>query len=345
MLVYFLLLIICIYSLLLYRRYGNNIFRVIPYFAMSFVCGFRGNVGIDTKYYISYFSRIVSGYDSFELGYDLLVKIVAYIGGTQQLVFLIVSALTSYFIYKFIDDAQTEFELSTLIYLCIGPYYFSSYNTIREALAVAIFLYSLRFLGEQPQYFKYIIGIVMASMFHTSALLWLAYPIFKVISKRVPTYIIIITGIVCVYLVNKYDFIKYVILKYAGQYRNYIGSSQRVQDMDNSYVFFCLIAIIIIIFATSRMIVIEQKYIDMTIISTFLIAIPLIMGVYTMIFTRLASYVTPVFVVIIPQFKRLIKQKTLFDLVIILFCIIYYVTLLSSNDDMRNYMFSFRLFN
>ena len=342
MIVYFLLLFICLMSLLIYNHTKNKFYKVLPYLLMTFVCGFRGNVGVDTKNYVEFFTKIVSGQVSFEVGYDFLVKLVAYMGGTQQFIFLIMSGLTSFFIYKFIDEMKENFEISTIIYLCIGPFYFSSYNTIREALVVSVFLYSLRFLGDEPKYLKFILCILGASLFHSTVLLWLVYPLYKMISKRISTYIIVGVGILLAYIIEKNGVIDYVIIHYLRQYGNYV---QRAQQMDGSYILFCFIAIIIIIAATNKWIIIDQKYLDMTVIAAFLIAFPLITNAHTMLFTRLASYVTPVFIVVVPQFKRMLKQKWLFNSALIIFCMGYYILLVSTNEDMKNYLFSFQLFN
>ena len=90
MIVYVLLLLLSYISLLIHKKTKEKIFSVIPYILMTLVCGLRFEVGRDYNTYLKYFDEIVRDFNfDVEIGYRVVVWIVNRIGGTQQLVFLI----------------------------------------------------------------------------------------------------------------------------------------------------------------------------------------------------------------------------------------------------------------
>ncbi len=339
--VYIILLVICIISLKLYTYCKNKIFKIFPYIAMSFVCGFRGeNVGIDTINYNIMYEYIKIGLEvKAEYGYYFLVKIVQTIGASQQLVFLIMSSLTSIFIYKYIDYESDNFEISTLIYLCIGPYYFTSYNTIREALAVAIFLFSIRYIRKSR--IKYIFWILVASLFHQSVILFLGILIFdKIISKFSYLKTMIFTTVLGLLFLNT-GIIDFIIKNYLPQYKNYING--HYQTMDISYLFFAFISVVIIFIASIKKTKFKSKHTELLILAFIFIILPIITDKFTMIFTRLASYVTPILIIITPKLRNIIKQKKIYNICLLIFCFSYFIFLISKNINMNRYVFNFNL--
>lgn len=339
-----LFLIVCI-SLVISKYLKLKLFQLIPYILMALFCGFRGvDVGIDTSHYYDIFYYIENNISiKIEIGYYYLTKFVQFIGGSQQLIFLIISCLTSYFIYKFIKEQSDEFELSTLIYFCLGPFYLSSFNTMRETLTVAILLYSIKYINTSNR--KFIGLILFGSFFHYSILLFVLLIFVDKFfnNKHLFKYVIVLVSILVIFIES--NIVSDIIINFLPQYRNYISS--HIQNMDISYVFFLILCVGITLLSYLKKIKIDKIYIELTLIAICLISAPLITKKYTMIFTRLASYVTPVIIVLLPKLKNIfeIKSKTIYKGVLIMFLFVYFFITVNSNISIKEFSFNFELFN
>lgn len=320
----------------------NKKIKIIPFVVMALVGGFRYNVGRDYDNYVNAFSYIVSGISfKAEFLYRYLVLFVHKIGGTQQLVFLIVEIITCYLYFKFIYDNANDFYLSSLIYLCIGPYYFSSYNTIREALAVAIFLNSLKYLKENKNIYKFILCLSVGFFVHKSILIGLIFIIIK--DKFKKNYILSLIGVIGIFsLIINSGIVEKVLSMFNGDYDHYISTFS--QDMDFSYIIFGLIAILILILNYYSKIEIEDVYLNMDIMAIVVIGFAFFTGRFTMLFTRIASYFTPLFIIVIPQILQCFKQKKIAKFIIVFACIVYFTILITTNEDLNPYNYSFKLF-
>lgn len=320
----------------------NKTIKIIPFVAMALIGGFRYNVGRDYDNYVNAFSYIVSGISfKAEILYRYLVFFVYKIGGTQQLVFLVVEIITCFLYFKFIYDNAIDFYLSSLIYLCIGPYYFSSYNTIREALAVAIFLNALKYLKEKKNTYKFILCLCIGFFVHKSILIGFVFVIIK--NKFKKNYILSLIGVIGIVSVSiNFGVVEKVLSMFNGDYNHYISTFS--QDMDLSYLIFELIAVLILIFYYYSKIEIEDVYLNIDIMAISVIGFAFFTGRFTMLFTRIASYFTPIFIIVIPQIIQCFKQKKIAKYIIVLSCIIYFLILIMTNADLNPYNYSFKLF-
>lgn len=141
-------------------------------FLISFLpAGLRYGIGTDYFYtYVPYFYWIGTGkreYD--EIGFNFLNKIIYDLTGDYRWLFFVASFIFLFFIYKAIwDNSENIFQSVLLIF--IGQSYFYSMNLVRQALAIAIILYSYKFL-KKKEIIKTLICIIIASFFHNSALI------------------------------------------------------------------------------------------------------------------------------------------------------------------------------
>ena len=91
----------------------------------------------------------------FNINYDLkynffkLLSDISFKLETPQLPIIIFSFLTSFFIYKSINRFSIDKRVSTLFYVCFPLFYFSSFSTIKQNLALAIFLFSIRYIFDR----------------------------------------------------------------------------------------------------------------------------------------------------------------------------------------------------
>ncbi|MDY0193881.1 MAG: EpsG family protein [Aliarcobacter butzleri] len=194
-------------------RKNTKLYYIIFLYFLILFAGLRYNIGVDYQSYIDFFNLILSGQDIYmEDSFILLVKFINFIGGTEQLLFFIYAFLTITFTSKFIEYFSQNKVLSLYIYFTFAVFYFASFNGVRQALAVAIFVYSIKFIIEK-NLLKYILFIVIATFIHKTAILML--PLYFILNKKLN--------------IMKFFFIAlgyYVILQFFEQLILFIGISQ-----------------------------------------------------------------------------------------------------------------------
>lgn len=84
-------------------------------------------------------------------------------------IFGVFSFVTVYFFLRAIYDQSPFLPLSVFLFLANG-YYFSSFNSVRYYLALAIALYSIKYIFRE-EYGKFLLWILLAAGFHKSVLL------------------------------------------------------------------------------------------------------------------------------------------------------------------------------
>ncbi|MDD2971666.1 MAG: EpsG family protein [Lachnospiraceae bacterium] len=112
-------------------------------------------------------------YTHFEVGFTWLVKICSKFVHDPWFMFLLVSAITITTFVKSFEKSES-FILSIILFFAQGMY-FDSFNGIRQYIVIAIFLYSFRYIQENNLK-KYMITMLIASLFHSSALI--TFPLF-----------------------------------------------------------------------------------------------------------------------------------------------------------------------
>ena len=139
---------------------------------ISFIAGFRYNVGIDWNGYKDTFTLIKNhpsltlNKQHMEIGYFYINKLIALLGWSYEWMFFSVALISWYFVFKSLPN----FLLPLLLFfLFVDEYFFWSMNGVRQFVAISIFLYSIRYIISKNLLF-YIVFILLASLFHYSAL-------------------------------------------------------------------------------------------------------------------------------------------------------------------------------
>ncbi len=155
------------------RRQARNRIAVFGiYCLLTGVSACRIAVGNDYWVYRDNFNLIAQGrHVSSEPGFNWVVKGIQGLFGYDQYlpVFAFFSAVTVFFFVKALQDQGTDFALS-LYLLMTGGYYFNSLNSVRYYLALAVALFSMKYV-LRGEYGKFILLILAGAMFHKSVLL------------------------------------------------------------------------------------------------------------------------------------------------------------------------------
>lgn len=197
MLVYFSLLFLSLTFLIIEKcdmRY-RHVCAIILMSILTFFLVFRYEVGMDYGEYRNLFLGKAIIYDKgIEPGFVAVCDLVKFIGGKHQLMFLIMGLITSVLIYKSYRKYSPDILFSLFIFLCMGQMYLNTYNAMRQCVAIAFFLYSIRYIISRDT-IKYLICIFFASCFHTTAIL--LTPLYWILPLRIKklTYAFIFVGI------------------------------------------------------------------------------------------------------------------------------------------------------
>ncbi len=145
---------------------------VMIFLLLTAVSACRIAVGNDYWVYRFQFNLIMQQRTvSYEMGFNAVVWIIQTLFGYDNYlpVFAVFSVLTCFFFVKAMYD-QGQWFAGTVFLLMTGGYYFSSLNSVRYYLVLAIAMYSMKYV-LQGRYTMFILWIVIASLFHKSVLL------------------------------------------------------------------------------------------------------------------------------------------------------------------------------
>lgn len=343
-----LLLIIGILLLLrksIVPKQKKTISRLIS-FALIVFSGFRFCVGTDYEGYSDMFYRILSDgrYYDIEWGYYWLVRFVNAIGGTSQLVFLIFSFITLYFIYKFIEYFSEDVELSWLVFVCIGPYFLSTFNGMRQWLVVSIFAYSLRFVKES-NFKKYLILNVVGCLFHYSAIILL--PMYWLLRAKNFSLVKLCICFLAFQAASMFGVLDFIAEKlHATSYL--MGDA--AMELDWSYYLFFVLALgfIILQIVVPEIVGDNKIFKNMNALSGLTVFLALTTSnLSNMIFTRFNLYFFIGYIILIPSVIAHLKDVKLKHITVLLvgiFSIAYFFYVTSTAPDLTPYQMNFDLF-
>lgn len=155
---------------------------------LSLVAGLRAvNVGIDTKTYTLVFNLTAEGSTDaiygIEQSFIYICAFLLRLWSNVHFVFFVLALLSHGLILFRIWEDRENISLRWAILAYYVMFYAFSLNGVRQFVAVAIVVYATRFV-RQGKYFKFVLGILAATLFHTTALVGLAYLPFEVLSLR-----------------------------------------------------------------------------------------------------------------------------------------------------------------
>lgn len=179
---------------------------------LTLLSGMRSqNVGFDTYNYLNIyeidgmmtFNNLFSYYQGFngEIGFHLLNKILWMVGISSSFYLMIIAAIYSFSISRFIYKESISIEISYIALFTFNFFQFSM-TGLRQAIAISIVLFALLHISEK-KYINAIIAILIASQFHFSSLICLFFIPLKhfITSKKGVCYFTILT--LCSYILKE----------------------------------------------------------------------------------------------------------------------------------------------
>lgn len=179
----------------------------------------RHDVGNDYARYVSFMHlTYFNSYVPTEAGFNLLTKVIYAISGYENylLVFAVFSFVTIFLFILAIYEQSDDFPMTFFLFMALG-YYFQTFNTVRYYLALAIALYSMKFVIRR-QWVRFILLVLLGSFFHKSLIV--VMPLFFLASLAWKKWQLILAGLFCTTFLFFQDFYLKVVLALYPSYEN-----------------------------------------------------------------------------------------------------------------------------
>ena len=172
-----------------YHQFKTNRSEVYYITLLFFIllAGLRYRIGSDTQDYecsfnsIPYITKLTFYYltevSTYEVGYTIFMSIVKTLFKDFSIFLLIQAVIVNYSVFTFFRHNTSKIFTSILLYFIV-LYYFINCETARQGIALAILLNSWESYKE-AKWKKYFILVLFATLFHTTAIIFIVFPILK----------------------------------------------------------------------------------------------------------------------------------------------------------------------
>ena len=221
--------------------------------------GFRYQIGWDYNAYDEIIDNLRNSglltYDRGEFLSNILFKIVASMK-SNYLFFFITSILMYGLILTTLNKYSSNYGISLIFFICFPLFFLNSLSIIRNFVAISICFWGYQFLRKN-QIFKYVITILIATMFHKSALVafFLIFLRKMIFSKKISLFLLF-TAMVLQNLITKLS-----ILEKIPTYGVYFVALQENQSTGgNKAILLLIILLLFFIFLKKKQIEKELNF-------------------------------------------------------------------------------------
>lgn len=159
----------------------------------------------------------------YELLNILFFKLIGLISTNYQTLTVLSSLVINFGVYKLVVKNQKN-PLSTAIFYFTLNYYFIFFCLLRQTLALLVIVIGLKFLANN-QTKKFVLSVILASMFHKSAIIFLILLLFKNIKFKKESNIIIIVVLLSIFGFIFGKNIMLISMKLISTYEKYLSTS------------------------------------------------------------------------------------------------------------------------
>lgn len=285
-----------------YEYEKKNYLLLIACIILFCISAFRFNVGWD---YGAYYETIKYNLTTNIEGRDEYATIflieLSRLTGIVNLFFFVNSFICIFVIYKTIKTYSMDPWLSLIFFICFPLFFLNSLSIIRFFTALALTFYGFKFIeGKKP--IKYLCLILLASLFHKSAILAAVFYFARYIklgtAKLVPILLLIpVLG----------SLINNLVIKYFPKYAVYTETTN-IQEGTKAIIFFIMIAFLALILRKKITYNDEKATIYFNIFFMGIV-------IYLMFFTqgtmghRLSLFGTIYVLLLVPKMISLFKQE------------------------------------
>lgn len=207
-------------------------------------------------------------------------------------------------IFGFTKRNCENFALSTLVYIAFV--YGSTFNIMRQWIAVALFVYSWNYILNK-KYIHYYICIAIAATFHTSAVLLVLIPLLFLVDTRYMTAmaVIVLAGIVLFFNPNVLNSILFSgRFSLLSSYEMYTSRSTGYSN----YVYPTICGTLLFLIGIFREKFEDENFKKLYLLLSIAFAFSLA-SMRSFMFSRFLSYFLPILLIMIPMLTRLFMKK------------------------------------
>jgi len=233
----------------------KNKAAMFPFFAIIFsvylyIAGARYFVGTDYRTYLmnqipqALYGRTESQFDV-EFLYKQLIKLGMSFG-SYQWIFVLTHLIILYFVFRYIWDRSSDYSLAIFI-LLFSTFFHFSLNGMRQAIATAIFLFATKFITKEEP-LKYFALIILATLFHKSAFIYLLFYFLKYIKFNHLKGIflgVVVAAPILLYNLEFFHNLLYKLTLKIGLYNKFFGSMYDQGGISNFNLAWLLINLVI----------------------------------------------------------------------------------------------------
>lgn len=213
------------------KQYAEYTLLFISMAPFIILCGLRYEVGADYSFtYTKIYDLVSQGLSlarvnnnvNCEIGFYILNKIIVALGGGYVWIFTVSSAIIIALFWIGFYQQSDNLCLSIILFFCCETF-FISLCYVRQFMALSIVFWGLKYLktDSKKDILKFAICVLIACLFHTSAIVMLVWVALRFIKIRPE----ILVAVIAVFsaLKDKFEIILIKILEYT-PYANYLGS-------------------------------------------------------------------------------------------------------------------------
>lgn len=332
------------------NKMPNKFFVILILFSLMSFYALRWRTGTDFgNYYSFYFhygkldiSEIVGTRD---WGFYALTSFIYKIWPDNFVFYnYILSALTYIPIILTYRKYSKRFTFTIFLFITMMIYY-SPYNGVRQGIAASFCFCAYPYLYEK-RYIKYSIIIVIASLFHSTALIMIPL-IFIVNKKPWSKSIIIVILLLVISILILPSLWNYIInfLEAIGQEK--MANDYRTYNYDDDGVHLLRILVdlipVLISYIFYKKLSKEDSKIDVIINMCLFGLIFTIFGTRLTVLARLSGYFSFYYPMLVPEFTVLFKEKSkhLYKVIVVLLYFLYMLKLLPVDSNLLPYRFIF----
>lgn len=307
-------------------------FLIVSFALLGFMIMFRDiTVGNDTVMYVKEFRR----YDCwdfnnrYEVGYNILQSLTKLVCENKYAIIVTSGAITTFLFYDFIKRYSNYYFLSIVFFIFLN-FWGDSLNIMRQTLACSVLTYSYRFILSN-KFIKFLITVLIATSFHSSAILFLcAWPI-KFIRINNKTILYLIIGVIAAYasfsVLLRFSFM--IDDSYEGYASSIYGEGNRIGALFQASCYIGLVLFALFLRAKIGGRKFSGAGLDIPLLFSFLGAVILLMSYNMSIFGRIAQYFNVFELILLPNVIRLLpanKQRLITFLLFIYVNIFFWMT-------------------
>lgn len=284
-------------------------------FPPIFVATFRYDIGTDYHNYVHYYDLIRKYFSLnsmfFEFTreplYTLFTYLSSIIDNSKYAVSmnLVLSCIYMFFAINSILYFKDKISITLGLFIFYSSYYLVYFNIVRQMLAAVIVLYAFRYLWEK-KFWKYLLWIVVAGMFHKTAYVLIFLYVFNVNIKfkykDILYYLSILASPIIIIPLQK---VLAWFSMHTGIYTEYLNGTAEV-----SFCFLLYIVPILILIMLNRKKLLEFDSRCEILIKILFLQIPVqFLGCYIPISDRLSIYFAFFQILLIPMMIQATKEK------------------------------------